>query len=136
MDLDEELIQLRIDIIERNLVEIKAIISEGYHQFNYRTELAAKHALQESIKACIDISNHIIASRGFRRPNDYRDLFLVLEENQIIDKNLSLKLQAMAKFRNLLVHRYAEMDQKRLFQIMTVDTDDFRAFIKQILIYI
>lgn len=136
MELNKEIIQLRIDIIERNLIEIKEIVSEGYNNFNYRTELASKHALQESIESCIDIANHIIATRGLRRPNEYRDVFLVLEENQIIGKELSRKLQTMAGFRNLLVHRYAEMDQLRLFQIMENETPDFRKFIKEILRYI
>ena len=33
MELDKELINLRIDIIERNLVEIEEITAEGYSHF-------------------------------------------------------------------------------------------------------
>jgi hypothetical protein len=44
MELDKKLIQLRIDIIERNLKEVKNILKE---KLTYRNELALKHALLE-----------------------------------------------------------------------------------------
>lgn len=49
MVVDKNLIAIRIDIIERNLKEIRNIAKEGIE--NYRNELAAKHALLESIEA-------------------------------------------------------------------------------------
>lgn len=137
MELDKELIQLRIDVIERDLAEINKIVEEGYENFktNFRNELASKQALLESIEACIDISNHIIATQGFRRPTDYKDVFVILEENGFLERNLSGKLQEMAKFRNLLVHRYAEMDKERLFRIMKTDIFDIKVFVEKILRY-
>jgi uncharacterized protein YutE (UPF0331/DUF86 family) len=137
MELDKQLINLRIDVIERNLVELQEITAEGYSHFkaSYRNELAAKQALMESIEACIDISNHIIATYGFRRPMDYKDIFLILGEQNILNKTLSLKLQEMAKFRNVLVHRYIDIENERLFTLMENESDDFKDFIKQILVY-
>lgn len=138
MELDKQLINLRIDVIERNLDEIKEITAEGYShfQFNYRDELAAKQALLESIEACIDISNHIIATRGFRRPMDYKDIFLIMMEQDILDKTLSQKMQEMAKFRNVLVHRYINIENERIFHLMENESDDFKDFIKKILDYL
>lgn len=138
MKLDEELMNLRIDVIERNLTEINEITSEGYDSFkaSYRDELAAKQALLESIEACIDISNYIIATQGFRRPTDYKDIFLVMGEQGILDKTLSGKLQEMAKFRNVLVHRYINIETERIFNLMENEIDDFKEFIKQILDYL
>jgi uncharacterized protein YutE (UPF0331/DUF86 family) len=135
MGLDKELIQSRIDIIEENLKEIESIVTEGYSKFSssFRDELAAKHALLESIEACVDIANHIIAVKAFRRPMDYKDVFKVLEEEKLIKKELSSRLQEMAKFRNLLVHRYAEIKTERIFKIMKEDTKDIKEFLRVIL---
>ncbi len=135
MEPDKELINLRIDIIERNLKEIGRITAEGEERFlkNYRTTLAGKHALLESIEACIDIGNHIIASLGLRRPEDYRDIFAILEENRVIQKNLSERLQKMASFRNLLVHYYAKVDDRKIFEIMKDDSKDMLEFAKAVL---
>ena len=136
MELDKRTIQLRIDVIERNLREIKSIASEKLEKIDYRDELALKHALLECIEACTDIANHIISVKGFRRPVDYKDVFVVLEENRIFDKNLSKRLQEMAKFRNVLVHRYAIVDRKKLFEITKKDVKDIVEFVKLILRFI
>jgi len=138
MELDKELINLRIDVIERNLAEIQEITAEGYSHFksNYRDELAAKQALLESIEACIDISNYIISTQGFRRPMDYKDIFLIMGEQDILDKTLSRKMQEMAKFRKVLVHLYINIENERLFQLMEKETGDFKEFIRQILDYL
>jgi len=133
MELDKKIIQLRIDVIERNLKEIENISKEKLGKISYRDELALKHALLECIEACVDISNHIISVKGFRRPMDYSDVFLVLEENKIINKDFSYRLQEMTKFRNVLVHRYALVDRSKLFKIVKEDVKDIVEFVKVVL---
>jgi uncharacterized protein YutE (UPF0331/DUF86 family) len=78
----------------------------------------------------------MIAEKGFRRAEDYKDIYKVLEEEGIIDSVLSAKLQEMAQFRNLLMYRYAKIDTKRLFIIMSEDLSDIQEFVKKILKYI
>jgi uncharacterized protein YutE (UPF0331/DUF86 family) len=39
---------------------------------------SAKYYLQVSIECCLDVTNHIIASEGFRAPKDYGDSFAVV----------------------------------------------------------
>lgn len=138
MALDKSLVNLRIDVIERNLKEIKNILDEGEGKFlkTYRTTLAGRHALLESIEACIDIGNHIIASMGLRRPEDYKDVFSILEENHIISRSLSERLQKMSGFRNLLVHYYTKVDDRTVFSIMHEDIRDISEFVRIILKYI
>ncbi len=131
MEIDRRIIQLRIDIIERNLKEVEDILK--LKRMRYRDELALRHALLESIEACIDIANHIIATKGFRRPIDYKDIFVVLEENGIVPRSLSKRLQEMAKFRNVLVHRYAMIDMKKLIQIAENDIKDINKFLNIII---
>jgi len=92
--------------------------------------------MQESIEACLDIGSHIIAGKGFRRAQDYKDIYKVLEEEEIISSELSSRLQEMAQFRNLLVHRYSKIDTMRLYIIMSEDLNDIQDFVKLILKYI
>jgi uncharacterized protein YutE (UPF0331/DUF86 family) len=49
---------------------LKELSSEGFEKFelNYKDMMAAKHALQEAIEACLYIANHIISTKGFRKP--------------------------------------------------------------------
>ena len=133
-----EVINAMVDLIDENIRLIEEIKAQGYESFSnsFRDIQAAKHSLQEAIEACLDIDSHIIAEKGFRRAEDYKDIYKVLEEEGIIDPVLSAKLQEMAQFRNLLVHRYAMIDTKRIFIIMSEDMKDIQEFVKRILNYI
>lgn len=136
--ISNEVINAMVDLIEENLALIEEIKMQGFESFsnNFRDIQAAKHSLQESIEACLDIGSHIIAEKGFRRAEDYKDIYSVLEEEKIIDPVLSAKLQEMAKFRNLIVHRYGKIDTKRIFIIMSEDINDLKQFVNTILKYI
>ena len=91
---------------------------------------SAKYYLQVSIECCLDIANHIIAAQGFRAPKDYADSFKVLEENNVLDEELGVKLRQMAKFRNRLVHLYGEIDNEYVYTFITNDIQDISEFKK------
>ena len=93
---------------------------------------ASKHSLQESIEASLDIANHLISSNGWKRAETYADMFLRLFENQVINKDLMEKLSAMARFRNILVHRYGSFDDERLWLILQEDIKDIAVFVREI----
>jgi uncharacterized protein YutE (UPF0331/DUF86 family) len=67
---------------------------------------------------------------------DYADVFAVLEENKILSKNFSRRLQEMAKFRNVLVHRYAIVNKGKLLEIAKKDIKDIIKFVKLVLKFI
>ncbi len=136
--ISSEVINAMIDLIDENIRLIEEIRSQSFESFsnNFRDIQAAKHSLQEAIEACLDIGSHIIAEKGFRRAEDYKDIYKVLEEEGIIDSVLSAKLQEMAQFRNLLVHRYGKVDTRRIFIIMSEDINDVKEFVKTVLRYI
>ena len=138
MRIDEEVVQGRIDLIMDNLdvLEEMALMDAPEFTDSKRDVLAAKHALQESIESSLDIAGHIIAAKGFRRPRDYKDIFKVLREENIIDEKLSVRLQEMAKFRNLLVHQYSVIENQRVHEILREDVNDIKEYVKHVLVYV
>jgi len=132
--IDRGVIREKMGTVERNLEEARKIGKQDLKAFsgNYRDILAAKHALLESIEACLDIASHIIAEKGFRRPADYKDMFNILGENGIISPGLFERLAEMAKFRNFLVHKYAEIEERRLHKILRENLSDIEEFLKAI----
>jgi len=92
----------------------------------------AKYYLQVSIECCLDIANHVIAAEGFRAPKDYADCFKVLEEHDIVNEDLGMKLRHMAKFRNRLVHLYGEIDDRYVYEFIREDFHDILNFKKAI----
>ena len=126
MHLEKEIIEGKFDIIDRNirfLEEIKTLSPEQFLE-SYKDIQAAKYSLLEIMEACIDIANYIISVKGFRRAEEYSEMFKVLKEEGVIQKKLATKLEDMARFRNLLVHRYGEIDNRRVLEIIKRNLKD------------
>lgn len=134
MRLEREIIEGKFDVIDRNLrflEEIKTISPDQFIE-SYKDVQAAKYSLLEIMEACIDIANYIISVKGFRRAEEYGEMFKVLKEEEVIGKELATKLEDMARFRNLLVHRYGEIDNRRVLEIIKHNLKDIEEFEKEI----
>ena len=133
--IDRDLIEAKFDIIERNLHFIRSYY-EGKTaeeiEEDYRDYQALKFSLFEIVEACIDIANHIIAAERFERAEEYSQMFIVLAKNNVISEKLAEKLSNMARFRNLLVHRYGEIEAERLMEIVKEDLNDVVEFVKEV----
>jgi uncharacterized protein YutE (UPF0331/DUF86 family) len=138
MRFDTEIIEGRLDIIERNLRFLEEYKTQSPDEFteSYRDTQAAKYSLLEIMESCIDIANYIISVRGFRRAEGYSDIFKVLREEDVLEEELSIRLEDMARFRNLLVHRYGEVDNRRVLEIIKKNLTDIKEFEKQIQKYV
>ncbi|MBS3795558.1 MAG: DUF86 domain-containing protein [Candidatus Thorarchaeota archaeon] len=94
---------------------------------------AAKYYLLEAIQICLDIGNHIIGSMGWERPQDYASVFRILEQNQVLPKELAEKLEEMARFRNRIVHLYGDFDNEILYSVLNEDISDIDSFADHVL---
>lgn len=83
-----------------------------------------KYRLQVTIEAAIDAAEHVIASQGLRSPETFADAFTVLGESGILPAELTIRLEDAARFRNLLVHGYAVIDDGRVREILRSRIDD------------
>jgi uncharacterized protein YutE (UPF0331/DUF86 family) len=130
-----EKISLKFSKLDEYLILLKKISSTPTESFLKDKILigSAKYYLQVSIECCLDVANHIIASEHFRAPSDYADSFKILEEQNLISKELSQKLRQMAKFRNRLVHLYGEIDDTYVYDFMSNDIIDIELFQRKII---
>lgn len=58
----------------------------------------------------------MIASEGLRASASFADVFVVLREAEYLSADLAQALQNAARFRNLLVHGYADVDDSRVIE--------------------
>jgi uncharacterized protein YutE (UPF0331/DUF86 family) len=89
---------------------------------------AVKYRFIVAIEVCIDIGRHVVASEGLRAPLDYADVFSVFAEAALLDSSAAADLRDTARFRNLLVHGYAKVDDTRVVEILRDRVDDLAAF--------
>lgn len=129
-------------LIKRKLAELDTYLGQlkeyqdiklSDYKSQWKTQRIVERTLHIMIELCVDIANHIISDCDLRPPTSYADTFSVLMEGKIINKSLSERLQKMAKFRNILVHRYEEIEPEIVISILRKDLKDFDLFKKAIL---
>ncbi|GAB4533011.1 MAG: DUF86 domain-containing protein [Anaerolineae bacterium] len=104
-------------------------LAEADFLADYRNTESAKYLLIVAAESAIDVCNHIVARQGRRAPEDYADCFDILADLEVIKPDLASRLKNMARFRNLLVHLYWKVDNRRVYEIVRgelVDLDSFR----------
>ena len=89
---------------------------------------ATKYFFVVAIEASIDASRHIAISTGLRAATDFADSFVIPGEAGHLEADLVERLKNMARFRNLLVHGYAVVDDIRVIKILKNQLDDLDQF--------
>ena len=128
--IDEEVITARIAKIReygRLLADLLQISKDKFVQ-EPAYYLQAERLLEVMIQAMLDIGNHIIAGLLLKKPEDYRQVFGILAQNQIIPEELLPRMRALVGLRNLLVHEYFEVDHSRLYDEAKAGLGDFEKF--------
>jgi len=113
------------------LLEYAGITARRYAA-DWKTQRIVERTLQMMVEICLDVANHIISDRGYRRPVGYADHFTVLRENGVLSARLAARMVKMAKFRNLIVHNYDRIDATIVVGILKKNLSDFEAFQKAV----
>ena len=135
---DLEKIKFRVAEVKENLHKIKKYSSLNDKEFwsDERNIFSVKHLLLVSIEACGNICVHISAKRLYKAASSFAECFENFYKEGIIEEGLSAKLRSMARFRNILVHRYWETDDKKILDYARNNLGDFDQFLKAIVKYL
>ena len=116
----------------RRLERYARMIAEEYLANDEQID-ASKYLLITAAEDALSIANHTIASDGYRAPSDFADAFRSLCEAGVLPPELAERLEDMARFRNLLVHEYAIVDNGRVHEFLRKDLKDLDSFALAIL---
>jgi uncharacterized protein YutE (UPF0331/DUF86 family) len=97
-----------------------------------RTANSAKYLLIVATESALDICNHLAARRGSRSPEDYADCMAIMAELGVVDDELRTRLMRMARFRNLLVHLYARVDDGQVHRVIREDLGDLERYLASV----
>jgi uncharacterized protein YutE (UPF0331/DUF86 family) len=88
--------------------------------------------LQQVIQVAVDLAAHVMVDLPGPRPNTLAGLFDALAERKLIDPPLATRMSTMARFRNLLVHRYGDINPERVWDIVNTSLGDLDDFFHQL----
>lgn len=133
---ENDVILNKINIIERCIRRIhEEYENNPEHLKNFTKQDSIVLNLQRACEASIDLAMHIVAEKKIGLPQNSRDAFTLLEQENIIPVSLSRKMKAMVGFRNIAVHDYQEINIEILQKILENHLVDFSHFTKIILLY-
>lgn len=120
----------KLDLLENYIGKFFEILPEKKQDYldSFEKQLAVERLLQLSIELMIDISALLVK---------YHKLGLPASEEEIFTK-LASKLphyelyQEMKRFRNVLVHKYGEINSDLVYHNATERISDFELFLKEV----
>lgn len=136
--------ELRIERIHSKLRElkdslyyVKEFLPSDYNLLNNRKDKNALYKETEfAIQLMIDICSIIHSDIGKTTPSDEDSIIIGLQKEKVLSSNITNKILLMKGFRNLLVHRYEEIDDKLAYLNIKNGLADFNTFIKEIEIFL
>ena len=126
---DVELVAKKLTVILACVHDLRTLGRPDALASDVREERFVEHTLQIAIQAALDAASHIVSERRLGEPRSNRDLFAALERDGWIAASLTTSLQAMAGFRNVLVHGYGEVDLGIVRDVVMHRLVDLEAFV-------
>lgn len=124
---DRRVVADKVAIIDRMLADLRRLPSADLDTFleDPRTPAAAESFLRRALEALMDLGRHLLA-KGFGQPVDeYAAIADHLQEAGVLRPQEASVLRKMAKYRNRMVHFYAEITHSELHGIVTQNLSDF-----------
>ncbi len=129
---DPELIAKQLAFVETMVADLRRLARPDVIETDLREERFVAHTLQMAAQAALDVASHIVSDERLGEPRTNRELFDLLERSGWLPVELAARMQAMAGFRNLVVHGYAKVDPRILRDIVLYRLDDLLGFVEGI----
>jgi uncharacterized protein YutE (UPF0331/DUF86 family) len=126
------------EVVKNKLIHLEEYINDldAYHDLTIEELKNDKvlfryleRTLHLAVEAVLDIGGHIISDERLGSPSFNSEIIEILAENNIIKANTDDYIE-MAKFRNIIVHDYADIDPEILLKIVKEKIDDLKAIFK------
>lgn len=130
--IDKELIKNKMADIEKYLKEMDPILKSGARiiiEDNLRLH-TVERLFQLIVDTAVDINTHIIIASDFNVPEDSYSTFVVLGENKILPMYFALKIAPSVGLRNLIVHKYGNVDLKKMVGDVINEIDDYVEYLR------
>jgi uncharacterized protein YutE (UPF0331/DUF86 family) len=120
----------KFELIDDSLRKLEEIKKENPSLERYRNSWkdkdSAERNLQKTIEAIIDIGKMLVADKGLREPGNNREVFLILEENNLFPTEFISLIDKMIGMRNILVPSYDRVDEAVVYGILQKNLCDVR----------
>ena len=107
--------------LEKGLKIIEEITSTDLEDFlnDLKSRYALRMAIVEIIETAANIGLILLREHGAHEVKGYPHIFDKMAELRILSADVGLGMRRMARLRNLIIHRYWEVDDSRIYREAT-----------------
>ena len=133
--IDWGIVKKRIDYAFKATETLNEILAKPLEEITSSTilKLAFERLVHIIVESILDVARHIVSVKGWGPAETYRDYIEILYKQGILPSELAQELYKFTTWRNILVHRYIEIDYSKLYEDSKKLADIVRKFEKQII---
>lgn len=122
----------KLDLISNYYNELKEDLPS---EEEFIQERVPRRALEKTIEliadAVVDVAMIIISAKSLEKPKESCESIAILAKSNILSFSLADKIRDFIRFRNLLVHQYAKVDEYREFETIRDNHEDILLFLRE-----
>ncbi len=133
MDRDR-IVRLLNDIREAlKIVEMIVSLNQDEYAADVRNRYTLRLCIVEIVEAAVTIGLHILREQFGEEVEGYVQVFKKLTEHGVLSGDIGEGMIRLARLRNLIVYRYWEVDDRRLYrEVKEKGLELIRRFVKEI----
>lgn len=116
-----------------------ARINEEY--IGHESELTTNYTRQDSIilniqracQAALDLANYVVKLKQLGIPQNNRESFSLLGDNNLVSQKLTTSMMKMVGFRNIAVHEYQKLNTDILKAVIENHIDEIKLFAEDVI---
>jgi len=111
----------KINEIETYLNELEEFLPKNFEIYkkDIKTRAACERYFEKIIEAVVDLAFLIIKIRKYKIPEDDKEAFDILANEEIITIDLAERLKDAKGMRNIIAHQYGKIDDNIVFLSIT-----------------
>ena len=134
----KEKVVLKFDEINRYLAELEDILpeTEKEYKLNLTERRACEKTIELAIEGVMSIMAMVVSHLNLGVPKDEDDIITILAKSKVLSVLLVAKIREMKGFRNIMVHKYGEIDDGKAYFSLQEELEDFAEFEKEVKKYL
>lgn len=131
---DEEVFVTKLEHVDEFVSDLEEM--RGMSRQEYLDDLVVQRAVERTlmnlVQATIDLASHVRRSEGLGLAETSKEEIDCLHDAGIVSEATSEKLQEAVGFRNVLAHRYGEIDHDVVYDVLHEDLQWFERFQREL----
>ncbi len=132
--IDSDLVRRKLARLNMYLDRLKPIADSTFNEYisDFYKKTSTERLIQLIVECASDINSHVVLESGQRPPEDYTSSFIRAAEVGLINHELANKLKGSGGMRNIIVHEYMDIDDRKVYEILPIAISDYKEYIRQV----